>query len=89
MPNRIIVPAHFDFELIIKVDTNGGQSELQIRNRSHKQVTMWQIVGLLIEHASTITKSLLTTGKVIQSPLQEQTTEQSTESKVNGGENAS
>lgn len=90
MSNRIIVPVVYDFEVMIKVSTRTGQSEMRIRNRSNKQITMWQVAGLLVEHASTTMKSLLTTGKVIQTPF---TTEEEQKEVINdqqaGGENAS
>jgi hypothetical protein len=67
MTNRIVIPANFTFEVIIKVDPVNGQSELLIRNRSKVQISMWQVAGLLAEHTSVVMKSLLA-GKVKQEP---------------------
>lgn len=63
MSNRIIVPANYTFELIIKLDPVKGQSELQVRNRSNIQITMWQIAALLAKHTAHVMDSLLS-GKV-------------------------
>lgn len=89
MPNRIIVPANFTFEVILRVDPVNGQSEMVIRNRSGRQITMWQVAGLLVTHASNTINSLLTTGKVQETPIPDNTVEPLPESKPNGGENAS
>lgn len=73
MSNRIIVPANYSVEVIIKVDPSNGQSELMIRNRSNVQIGMMQIAGLLIEHAANVMRSLLTTGRVSFTPAIEST----------------
>jgi hypothetical protein len=59
MQNRIIVPAHYDVDVLIKFDPIKGQTELQIRNRGKIQVSMWQVAALLAEHASSLIKSLI------------------------------
>ena len=84
MANRIIVPAHFDFEIVIRLDTNNGESDLQLRNRSKKQISMLQVVGMLAEHTAHIMKVLLTTGKVMETVVEEKSTEPV---KSNGGDN--
>lgn len=89
MSNRIIVPANYTFEVILKVDPTNGQSEMQIRNRSNIQVTMWQVVGLLVEHTATLTKTLLSGKNIQRQPITEP--EQQTEplkSVGGGGEHA-
>jgi hypothetical protein len=73
MANRIIVPANYTFEVIIKLDPANGQSELQVRNRSNQQISMWQVAGMLAEHTANIMKSLLM-GTVKAEPLKEQPT---------------
>ena len=87
MVNRIIVPANYTFEVIIKVDPTNGQSELQIRNRSGINITMWQVAALLSEHATSILKSLIT-GKLKQMPAQEEQKQQPPTG-GDGGANAS
>jgi hypothetical protein len=62
MKNRIIVPANYTFEVIIKVDPSNGQSELHVRNRSSMQIGQLQIAGLLMEHATNVMRTLLTKG---------------------------
>jgi hypothetical protein len=86
MTNRIVVPANYTIEVIIKLDPVNGQSELLVRNRSNVQIGMWQIAGLLAEHTANVMKSLLM-GKVKQTPPATQTP---TEIKPtsNGGNNA-
>lgn len=91
MTNRIVIPANYTFEVIIKVDPVNGQSELMVRNRSKVQITMYQVVALLIEHASHAMKSLMT-GTVKQVRVPEQKSVkldvevELEENKANGGE---
>jgi len=73
MSNRIIVPANYTIEVIIRVDPVNGQSDLMVRNRSKIQLTMWQIAGLLTEHAAHVMHTLLTNGKVKQTPVEDKT----------------
>ena len=61
--NRIIVPANFTVDIIIRYDPIKGGTELQIRNRSNLQISMFQIAGLLAEHNSQIMRNLLS-GKI-------------------------
>ncbi len=70
MTNRIIVPANFTIEVIIKIDPRNGQSELHVRNRSAVQLGQLQIAGLLLEHATNVMRTLLTQGQlnVLQVP---------------------
>lgn len=88
MVNRIIVPANYTFEVIIKVDPTSGQSELQIRNRSRVQISMWQVAGLLAKHVSNIMESLLS-GKLKQIPVQEDQQQPPAGDGGDGGANAS
>ena len=88
MVNRIIVPANYTFEVIIKVDPMNGQSELQIRNRSKIQISMWQVAGLLAKHVSGIMESLLS-GKLKQIPVKEEQQQPPAGEGGDGGANAS
>jgi len=83
MQNRIIIPANYTVEVILKYDPVNGQTELNVRNRSKIQVSMWQVVGLLTEHSASLVRSLLA-GKVEMKPAAEQP---QTEVKTNGGDN--
>lgn len=74
MSNRIVVPANFTVEVVIKLDPVTGRSELQVRNRSKVQFTTWQVAGLMLEHATNMFRSLLA-GTLKQTPLEENKTE--------------
>lgn len=66
--SRIIVPASYNVEIKLLFDSNTGQSELQVRNISKVNIvnlTMIQLAGLLIEHASNILRKIAS-GKPIQ-----------------------
>lgn len=58
--NRIIVPSHFSVFVEIKLDPNNGQTELQVRNVSGKNISMLQIAGLLSEHVASVMRGLIT-----------------------------
>lgn len=79
-PNRIIIPANYLMEIIIKFDPVNGQTELQVRNRSKVQVDMLKVVGLLQEHAATLLRSIIE-NKLQVAPVKEPAA-------PNGGENA-
>lgn len=83
MQNRIIVPAHYDVDIVIKYDTIKGHTQLEVKNRGKMQLTMWQIAGLLSQHAASLIQSLLN-GKVNMEKLPFDATPE--ENKTNGGD---
>lgn len=71
MQNRIIVPANYTIELVIRLDPVKGQSELQVRNRTKSNLSMLQVAGLLMEHAANVMRSILA-GNVKLTKVEEQ-----------------
>ena len=68
MPNRIIIPANYTVDVIVKYDPNTGQTELRVHNRGTKQIPLIQLAGLLSEHSAALIKSSLE-GKVELTPI--------------------
>lgn len=64
MSNRIVVPANYTFELLVRLDPKNGQSELQVKNRSNVNIGQLQIAGLLMEHATNVMRTILTRGQL-------------------------
>ena len=83
MQNRIIVPANYMIDVVIKFDPSNGRTELQVRNRSNVQFTMWQVAGLLAEHTASLMRSLLQ-GKIKMQSVSDEKLEEI--KPVNGGD---
>lgn len=56
--NRIIIPAKYNLEITISVDTNTGQSEWRISKG--QPLSMLYIAGIFLQHAAELIKRIIT-----------------------------
>lgn len=59
MSNRIVIPANYTVDVVIKYDPVSGQTELQVRNRSKITLKSLQIAALLLEHGTTMLRGIV------------------------------
>lgn len=66
MQNRIIVPAKFNTEIVILLDSVSGQTELKVKQGN---INMLALVGILMEHATGLLRQMMSNAKPIKTEI--------------------